>query len=305
MKDDIGVLSGQLFYKTVGGWSPIGKAVTKDKFSRTIDLCEARIPDGKFTLALVVTDRAGNVSKAQGKMELVKKYNCPPLPPVCTPAADEIALHNDTEFQGSCQLLKLGEYADLSSLDLVRSDQALSIQVGAGVTTMVYSEPNFAGTMELFQDGDDNLGNNLVGAGTISSVKVVKRIVLPTPPAITLPENITVDTDLAVEWTVEEGIETRATLTGKGKFLRTIDWQAGGSWQIGKLSKGDYTLTVEARNLLGIASTKQDFSVAAIDHSAAEQPHEHPAADLRVNRHQAQLGSRSRRGRGRTTLSCR
>ena len=167
MKDDIGVLSGQLYYKTVGGWSLIGEQITKEKFSTTIDLCEARIPDGKFKLTLVVTDRAGNVATAVGRMDLVKRYDCPPLPPVCTPADDEIALHNDTEFQGSCQLLKIGEYADLSGLELVRNDQALSLQVGPGVTAMVYSEPNFAGTMELFQDGDDNLANNLVGAGTI------------------------------------------------------------------------------------------------------------------------------------------
>jgi len=263
MKDDIGVQSGQLFYKTVGGWKPIGKAITRSKFSTTVDLCEARIPNGKFSLALVVTDRAGNVSKAQGKMELTKRYDCPPLPPVCTPAADEVALHNDIEFQGSCQLLKLGDYADLSGLEQVKSDQALSIQVGAGVSAMVYSEPNFAGTMELFQDGDDNLGNNLVGAGNASSIKVVKRIVMPTPPTITLPETIADDTFLAVAWTVEEGTESRARLTGAKGFVRTVDWQTTGVWQVGVLPEGDYKVTVEARNLLGSATTTQEFSVVS------------------------------------------
>ncbi len=261
MKDDIGVQSGQLMYKTVGAWKPIGKAITKAKFSTTIDLCEARIPNGDFKLTLVVTDRAGNVATKIGRMDLTKKYDCPPLPPVCTPAADEVVLHNDTEFQGSCQLLKLGEYADLAGLEQVKNDQALSIQVGAGVTAMVYSESNFAGTMELFQDGDDNLANNLIGAGTASSIKVVNRMVLPTPPTLTLPEIITDETLLAVEWSVEEGSESRGRLTGAKGFIRTVDWQTTGTWQVGTLPVGDYKLTVETRNLLGSATTTQEFTV--------------------------------------------
>ncbi len=261
MKDDIAVQSGQLFYKTVGDWKPIGQTITQQPFSTTIDLCEARIPNGNFSLGLVVTDRAGNVSKLQGKVDLTKKYSCPPLPPVCTPAADEVALHNDTEFQGKCQLLKMGDYADLSGLEQVKSDQALSIQVGAGVSALAYSEPNFAGTMELFQDGDDNLANNLIGAGSISSIKVVKRIVMPTPVNITLPEVITDDTFLVLLWTVEEGTESSARLSGAKGFLRTADWQNTGEWQVGTLPAGDYKITVEARNLLGSATTTQEFSV--------------------------------------------
>ncbi|HNR02752.1 MAG TPA: peptidoglycan DD-metalloendopeptidase family protein [Anaerolineaceae bacterium] len=261
MTDDIGVLKGQLIYKTFASWSPLGPELLESNFNTSVDLCALRVPNGKFSLGLVVTDKAGNISKPQGVMDVVKKYDCPPLPPVCTPAADEVALHNDTEYQGSCQLLKMGEYADLAGLEQVKGDQALSIQVGAGVSAMVYGEPNFAGTMELFQDGDDNLANNLIGAANASSIKIVKRIVMPTPATLNLPQIITDETFLAVTWTVEEGTESRARLTGPKGFVRTVDWQTTGAWQVGMLPAGNYKVSVEARNLLGSATTTQQFSV--------------------------------------------
>jgi len=264
MKDDVGLLSGQLMYKTSNTkWQPIGAEILKDKksFSTSIDLCEAGIPDGNFSLSIMVTDKAGNVSSGQGVTQLVKKYTCQPKPPVCTPAADEVALHSAIGFQGNCQLLNIGEYPDMDKLDQVKSEQALSIQVGAKVTALLYTENDFTGQMELFQDGDNNLDNNLIGPATASSIKVVKRILTPSPPTITLPETIDAETDLAVTWTTEEGVETKATLKGPAGYENALDWQSGGSWQVGVLAKGNYTLTVEAKNLVGIASTAQEFTV--------------------------------------------
>lgn len=268
MKDDVGVRGGQLYYKTLGDWKPIGEPFSGEQFTQTIDVCAARIPNGKFTLGLEVTDLAGNVSQMLGRLELVKKFDCPPLPPVCTPAVDEIALHNDTDFQGDCQLLKLGEYATLDGMERVQGDQALSIQVGSGVSAMVFAEPNFAGTMELFQDGDNNLANNLIGAAAISSVKVVERIMMPAPPAITLPQVITTESVLTVEWAREPGTKTRAQVTGARGFLRTLDWQDGASWLVGTLPAGDYKLTVEAANILGSVAATQEFRVV----EASEMP---------------------------------
>lgn len=263
MKDDVGVESGQLYYKAGAfKWEPIGDRFKTKNFSQSIDLCAAGIADGEFSLALEVTDTAGNVSRMEGAITLEKQYECPAEPPVCTPSSNEVALYSDPGFQGKCQLLAAGEYPNMSELPKVSADQAQSIQVGAGVTALLYPDANFAGVEEIFQDGDDNLGNNAIGSANAASVKVIARQLTPKPVVIDLPGGVSTDTDLIITWSLEEGVETTASLTGPDDYINTLDWQTGGSWQVGKLEKGKYILTVEARNAVGIASTTQDFTVS-------------------------------------------
>ena len=262
MKDDVGIASGQLYFKLGNQkWHPISKAIKNAEFSRSIDLCEAGIPDGEFSLALEVTDKAGNISPLQGELKLEKKFECPAEPAVCTPSSNEVALHSEPDFQGSCQLLAVGDYPDMGELKQVGADQAQSIQVGSNVTALLYPDPDFAGAEEVFQDGDNHLGNNPIGAANAGSVKVINRVLTPVPVAITLPEAISTDTDLTIAWSLEEGVETKATLAGPAEFTAGLDWQTGGSWKVGKLEKGRYSLTVEARNAVGIATTTQEFTV--------------------------------------------
>jgi len=263
MKDDVAVASGQLYYKAGAfKWEPIGESFTTMDFSQSIDLCTAGISDGEFTLALEVTDKAGNVSKMESAITLEKQYECPAEPPVCTPSSNEVALYSDPGFQGKCQLLAVGDYPNMSELPKVSADQARSIQVGAAVTALLYPDANFAGAEEIFQDGDDNLGNNAIGSANAASVKVIARQLTPQPVVIALPAAISSGTDLIITWSLEEGVETRASLTGPADYLNVLDWQTGGSWQVGKLEKGKYILMVEARNAVGIASTTQDFTVS-------------------------------------------
>jgi murein DD-endopeptidase MepM/ murein hydrolase activator NlpD len=272
MKDDMGVASGQLYIK-IGSqkWKPIGTPIKKTEFSRSLDLCAAGIPEGEFSLAIEVTDQAGNVSALMGETKLVKNYECPAQPPVCVPANNEVALYSDPDFQGSCQLLKAGEYANLADLPLVGADKAQSIQVGSNVTALLYPEIDFAGVEEVFQDGDNNLGNNPIGSANAASAKVIARQLLPAPVSITLPDAISTDTVLTIAWSTEAGVETRAALKGPGEFTTWLDWQAGGTWQVGRLDRGNYTLVVEARNAVGIATTTQEFSVNRVN--AAPETH--------------------------------
>jgi murein DD-endopeptidase MepM/ murein hydrolase activator NlpD len=266
MKDDMGVASGQLYIKLGSQkWKPIGNTYKKTEFSRSLDLCAAGIPDGEFSLAIEVTDKAGNVSALMGETKLVKDYDCPAQPPVCVPANDEVALYSDPDFQGSCQLLKVGEYPNLADLPQVGADKAQSIQVGANVTALLFPEINFAGVEEVFQDGDNNLGNNPIGSANAASAKVIARQLLPAPVEITLPDAISTDTVLTIAWTTEAGAETRAVLSGPGDYTNGLDWQAGGSWQVGKLDRGNYTLTIEVRNTVGIATTTQEFTVSRVN----------------------------------------
>ncbi len=263
MQDDTAVEKGQLMYNTGGDWTPIGLPVTTSPFTREINVCDTRIPDGKVFLSLVVTDKAGKTSTGtQGLTELNKVYTCPPLPPACSPAENQVALYTDTEYQGTCQVVDIGEVANLGSLATPFLDNLKSIQVGSGVSALLYPDADFAGTFEFLQDGDSNLADNLIGSMNAASMKVVSRINPPQPPNLILPDAIHTGADLTLNWAFTEGEQTRSTLSGPNDYLQSVDWQTGGAWQVGRLAEGTYTWMVEARNLAGIASTIQEFEVA-------------------------------------------
>ena len=262
MKDDVRVFNAQLMYKVRGDWKPIGNLQTASPFTTDIDLCEARIPNGKFSVSIVVTDQAGKTSaEDMGLTELTKQYKCDPLPPACVPAENQVSIYAEPDFQGVCQALDIGKYNDLNNLEQVRADQLMSIQVGAGVSALVFPDKGFEGKVELFQNGDADLTDNAIGAANAASIKVVKRIVPPVPPTITLPAVITTDTELTITWTLAEGVTTSAALIGPGEYSKLLDKQAEGTWLIGKLGEGEYTLTVKATNLAGNTEVTQAFTV--------------------------------------------
>jgi murein DD-endopeptidase MepM/ murein hydrolase activator NlpD len=262
MKDDIQVSSGQLMYKVSGDWLPIGPKLTDTKFTTQINLCDANIPDGKFYLSLVATDSAGKSSDVATAATLVEKqYSCAAPAPACTVTAGQAILYSETNFQGTCQALDIGDYANMDNL-YVKSDQTRSVQLGSGVSLLLYTDPNFGGTQELFQNGDSDLSDNIVRNLTVSSVKVVKFIVPPTVPTLTLPKEATTEDGVTLAWTVDDGVETRADLTGPNGYTQSLEWQTGGSWSVGLLAAGDYTLKVEARNLAGNTSIAEDFTIS-------------------------------------------
>ncbi len=262
MKDDTGIANGQLMYSVTGEWKPIGSLLTTSPFTTQIDLCQARIPDGKFFLSIVVLDKAGKYSKGtQGLTELTKSYKCPPLPPACVPTLTQVAVFAEAEFQGNCQILEKGEYSDMNTLAQIKANTTRSILVGSQVSALLYPDAGFKGSVELIQDGDDNLADNPIGEANAASMKVVDRIVPPTPPSVTLPTAITTDTVLTASWTTEAGVDTRATLTADNGYSNALDWQTGGSWEIGQLAVGEYALTIEALNLAGSATITQPFTV--------------------------------------------
>ncbi|MRS04848.1 M23 family metallopeptidase, partial [bacterium] len=165
MHDDTAVASGQLMINTGKAWTPIGSVITTTPFTQEINLCDAKIPDGKFFLSIDVTDKAGKKSTDnQGLTELTKAYTCPALPPACTPGVSQVALYTEADYQGTCQVFDIGDYANLGALTPSFLDNSRSIQVGGGVSTLLYPDVDFAGTYELFQDGDSNLADNGIGA---------------------------------------------------------------------------------------------------------------------------------------------
>jgi murein DD-endopeptidase MepM/ murein hydrolase activator NlpD len=262
MRDDVGVQSGQLLYNTGGDWIPIGSPLTTSPFTQEINVCDSRIPDGKVFLSIKVLDQAGKVSEGtQGLTELEKKYTCPPLPPACTPTLNQAALYMEKDYQGKCQVVNLGDIPNLDNLTLPMLDKTVSLQVGAGVSVLLYPDPGFGGTPEFFQDGDANLADNPIGAANAASIRVVNRITPPQPPVLKMPDVFIASQELTLEWELPENADTRSTLTGPDGYSNILEWQSGGTWAVGKLKEGTYQWTVKAKNLAGTAKTTQEFSV--------------------------------------------
>jgi hypothetical protein len=125
-------------------------------------------------------------------------YPCPAEPPVCKPAADEVALYAGTDFQGACQVLNMGDYPDMDQFDKVKSDQAMSIQVGANVTAALYPDNEFSGQQEIFQNCDNDL-TNTPSRSKCRSIGCA-RVVSPHAPHLLLPEAVDTETELVLNW---------------------------------------------------------------------------------------------------------
>lgn len=262
MKDDVAVDHGQLMYSLDGTWNAVGAVLTGNTFSTSLDLCDLKVPNGKFSLSLVVTDKAGKTSAANtGLISLTQNYKCPVAPPTCVPAANQAALYLQEDFQGNCQLLDIGKYTDLDKLSVVKSNQARSLKLGSGVSVSLYPEKNLGGSLDFFQASDADLSDNAIGSQKASSAIVYARIQPPAVPSLTLPQEASSEDDLTLQWSVQEGVETGADLTGPNNYSSHLDWQTTGSWHIGPLPAGSYTLTVNARNLAGTAKVSQAFTV--------------------------------------------
>jgi murein DD-endopeptidase MepM/ murein hydrolase activator NlpD len=261
MMDDFLVSSGQLYYKTSGDWTAIGDPIKETKFTTSINLCDKSIPNGKFYLSLQVTDSSGSLSSLdKAAIQVDKEYSCSNQAPVCTVGESQAALFSAADYQGSCQVLELGDYASLDALT-VKNNETRSAQLGSNVSLLLYADPDFGGTEEIFQNGDNDLSNNIVGALNVGSVRVVNKITPPLVPTLTLPTDATSEDGITLVWSTEENVETRAALTGPNNYSQTLDYQAGGTWSVGLLAAGDYTLTVEARNIAGNTTISEEFTI--------------------------------------------
>jgi hypothetical protein len=262
LTDDTAVASGQLMYNTGNAWQPIGPVLTTNSFSTDIDLCQAKIPDGKFFLSLVITDMAGKTSAENTALtELTKNYACPIDPPVCTPGENQVALTSEINFQGNCQLLDIGKYSNLDDLASIKNDETSSVQLGSGVSLLLYPDAGYDGTLDFYQVSDPDLSDNPIGLKNAASAKVVARINPPSAPLLTVPAAPSAEDDIQFAWTADEGMETQASLTGPNDFSASTDWLTDRVWHIGTLAAGDYTLTVSARNLAGTVQTTTTFTV--------------------------------------------
>ncbi|NPV56923.1 MAG: peptidoglycan DD-metalloendopeptidase family protein [Anaerolineae bacterium] len=271
-KDDTGISSMQLYWFKEDTWYPLGPSITKNSFSQEVDLCAYDVPLGPFLIGLQVIDQAGKVTKnLQGMRPLQMDYDCNPPPPECFPTSTQIAVYENEQFTGYCEVLDKGEYPSLDFLEHVKNDNIASIKLGKDVMALTYTETDFFGEREIFTEGDLDLTDNPIGLDAISSVVVRDLISSPVSPMQDVPKNqkgfpVTVADEVNLTWEkVADAEEYQSELTGPRSFQLASEWQTGTKWQIGRLAQGEYLWTVKARNILGEAQASLSFTVLPAD----------------------------------------
>lgn len=106
------------------------------------------------------------------------------IPLSCNPTASQVALYASTNYGGACITLNVGEYPNPGYLGSVGNDNTESIRVGGNVQAVLCEHDNYQGQCETFLTDDANLGDNLIGANRVSSVRVQNR---PAPTSTPTP----------------------------------------------------------------------------------------------------------------------
>jgi len=179
------------------------------------------------------------------------------VPPSCNPNADQIALYANTGYGGSCVTLGVGDYPNPGYLGSLGNDNAESIRVGSNVQAILYEHDNYQGRSETFTSDDSNLGDNYIGANSVSSVKVQWRAQPPAAPTLQSPPNGTVFNEgqgINLSWSAT-GNEYYGEVWGGPGGTLTFGWQSGTSKDIGSQWAGyTYSWHVKARNSAGTSN---------------------------------------------------
>lgn len=186
--DDQQVNRVQVIYRAADGtWKNVGDAATNAPirdFAITADFCAAGIPAGDVELAVRVWDNHGNMSiQPQGQRTVHFNAACvapTPTPAPCTPGPNKIILYSDANYQGTCrEYVQSGTEILVPSLEQddtkVGSDNTASIQVGANSRLVAFEGTNYTGRNQSFESSDPDLSDNIIGADTISSLKLQPR----------------------------------------------------------------------------------------------------------------------------------
>jgi murein DD-endopeptidase MepM/ murein hydrolase activator NlpD len=165
---------------TGSGWQQVGPIFSSSPFIYDWDMCGAQLPAGTVTLSLRAWDRDGNQAVGfPGLRAIIHANSCPPPPPACTPTPDQVALYAGKDFSGDCVVKGSGDYPNGSVLAPVGAERTESIRVGANVLATLYSGSNYSNRVEAFNADDRNLLDNIVGADSVTSLRVTARTVTP------------------------------------------------------------------------------------------------------------------------------
>lgn len=266
--DESGVARIQPMVNYDGVWRPAGEAILSSAFVADVDLCAAGVPDGPLSIGFKIWDNGGNKTETPvGGVNIKKKFSCPVLPPACAPAANQAALYNNAKYQGYCQVINEGEIPDLSTLTDLGLDNLESIQLGGGLSAILYDEANFTRRTQTLTTSSENLDGQILGGNHAGSLKLVQVLPAPGKPQlinVTGPNGIalTEDASVTLAWKPVEGaLDYRVELTGPENFQAAQDWQPTVAYPVGSLKAGSYQWTVYARNSAGQSSATGLFTV--------------------------------------------
>lgn len=251
--ENSGLARAQLIAKYNGNWHTIGDEFTSEQFTLDWDMCDAQVPDGPVSLALELEDKAFNINNnLPGLLHITKRFTCPPAHQVCEPTQDQVALFAEIDYQGACVILDKGDHTTSSSLGDLGENNAVSIRVGADVQAALFMQSTLQGRGETFFTHDSNLGDNRIGAKTVSSVLVQDRQIKPSQPTLVWPTNnatFSSDDSFTLSWDDAGGaalFQARITPNSGGQILSP--WQAEPFWHLNSMATGGYTWQAKAKN---------------------------------------------------------
>lgn len=246
---DSGLYRAQFKAKYNDTWHLIGTSFNTSPFSFSWDMCIDQVPDGPVSLALDLMDNDGNIAGGlPGLRHFIKNFSCPTPPTECSPGANQVALYADPEYRGACVTLSTGSY-DSSSFGGLGNDQAESLRVGANVFATVYKNPGFTGRGQTFFKSDRNIDDDLIGADTISALRIKSLAALPSAPIPKWPmdgSTFSEGTSISLVW--DDGGGAEEYLVEWNGSTNGQSWHSAPTLHLGSLDKGTYTWKVKARN---------------------------------------------------------
>lgn len=257
-------------------WRTLAPIFTTASFSYTWDWCAEGVPDGPVSLALRIRDKALNQTKGlPGLTHVAKNFTCPSLPR-CVPTADQVALFSEPNFGGSCVTLGVGSYTTPSALGALSGKPVASLRVGGNVRATLFTASNLQGRAETFSAEDNDLSDNRIGVGIISSLLVRSRASAPLVPRLLWPANgATLNAPLSLTLSWQDGggsSEFRARILRNGVTVKSSPWQSEPYWSVHDLAPGNYTWQVRARNGLWASAWSATRSFTVVAGSAPSGP---------------------------------
>ncbi|HZW03518.1 MAG TPA: pre-peptidase C-terminal domain-containing protein, partial [Anaerolineaceae bacterium] len=284
------VSSVEVLARQDGDWQafPAQIDTTAKTFSANINLCQAGLDAGPITLKLRIKDGSGaEVPGTHGLRTIVSNFNCPATPP-CSPGPSEVAVFSEPDYGGVCKILGVGSYASSGAFAPMTDNNVESIKVGVLAHAILFDGASYAGRTESFETSDANLADNLIGANTVSSLRVQQISSLyatwPAPPAPTLTQpsanlgrNPTSADSLVLTWSGAAGAsQFQSKLTYPDGHSVSMSWRKTNSWSVGNLPAGTYTWWVMGGSYLGSVDYERRSAIPPVTFTV--EPGSLPAA---------------------------
>ena len=253
-------------------WYEVGNEVTTLTFNMDWDMCSDQVPDGPVSLALRVWDNAGNQTLGlPGLTHIIKDYSCEQPYPACTPSADQIAIFDEVDYRGICQIFDFGEFANPESFSAIGDNDVESIIIGSNVLAELFGTTEFSGRSETLVVNDSNLDDNPIGGNNLSSFKVSSRSDPPSVPQELLTplsgEQYQAYPSISFAWR-DSGGGTQFQVYLEGPLGDVYSpWLSNSFWNPEGVifQEGSYSWKVRASNCINVEcwSSTSTFSVSA------------------------------------------